>query len=318
MASPRQIKVLYHAFRPTGTEPALPFFHEIDADTLATQLAALGRLAEGLAGRAEVRVEIDDGYRSVFSIGVPLIVAAGLPATVNLSGAMLAGEGLWRDFVRCLIRDGMVADFCHHWRMVSGQVLPEEPRGFYRATKSPRFYSPRLRKEIMSFLEANNPESAAFCRRLAAAPTDLIDHPLVTYGNHGHGHHVMAALSRGDQHDDVAKNAALMDIWLSGMTQGRRSPVFALPFGRDEDANGDTFAILRELGYEGLSYSRGRIDLGRPGPPFFITDRWMAPPEYSRFAEALPRLRRRSAMRIAKGLLRKLLGSLPLLARTRH
>ena len=317
MAALRQIRVLYHAFRPAGTEPSLPFFHEIDDATFAAQLSALRRLADSLAGRAEVRVEIDDGYRSVFAIGVPLTIAAGLPVTVNLSGAMLAGEGLWRDFVRCLVREGLVTEFRRHWRETTGQTLPEEPRGFYRATKSPRSYSPLLRQEIISFLETKSPGSTAFCRGLAADPADLVDHPLVTYGNHGYGHHVMAALTRSEQRDDIARNAALMDGWLAGMTRSRCSAIFALPFGRDGDANSDTFAVLRELDFRGLSYSRGRVDLGRPGRPFLVTDRWMAPPELTSFTRALPHLRRRTAMRIAKGLLAKLRGSLAFRAKAR-
>lgn len=259
-------------------------------------------------GQPSLSVSIDDGYRSIFEIGIPLLLEAGIPVTVNLTGSMLAGEGLWRDFVRVLMKNRLTAEFAARWRERSGQNLPADPEKFYRATKNPELYSAALQDEIRAFTRSRCPEDFAICIDLCATPKDLIFHPLVTYGNHGYAHHVMSALEGREQQDDIKRNAALLNQWISS---DKQSPIFALPFGGGNDANRDTMDALKNLGYGGIAYSRGRINLRRAKPGFCHVERWMAPSKLEVFTHDLGRLKIKTCYRVAKDLFRALSGRKP-------
>jgi peptidoglycan/xylan/chitin deacetylase (PgdA/CDA1 family) len=297
--------VLYHSFRRSSSGPVLPCLHDVDEITARKQFLLLRRKFPQGVGKFALSVSIDDGYRSVFEIGIPLLIEAGIPVTVNLTGSMLAGEGLWRDFVRVLIKNRLTAEFSARWRERSGQNLPDDPERFYRATKNPELYSTALQDEIRNFTRLRCPEDFAVCIDLCATPKHVVFHPLVTYGNHGYAHHVMSALDGGEQRNDIERNAALMNQWIP---LEKQSPIFALPFGGGRDATRDTIDVLKDLGYGGIAYSRGRINLGKPKPGFCRVERWMAPTELGKFTRDLGRLKRKTYYRIAKDLVRGLSG----------
>ncbi|MEQ1525114.1 MAG: polysaccharide deacetylase family protein, partial [Aestuariivirga sp.] len=135
------------------------------------------------------------------------------------------------------------------------------------------------------------------------SPENLIIHPLVTYGNHGYGHHVMSALSAAQQQMDIERNAALLKRWIP---PDRLSPRFALPFGRSGDANSNTLSVLKNLGYSGIAFSRGRTNLSKPGAGFDQVERWVAPVTFKEFERGLGRLKFTTHYRIAKDLVRSL------------
>ena len=297
--------VLYHSFRRHGSASSLPWLHDVEEVTANSQFSLLRQKFPQGARHSTLSVSIDDGYRSVFEIGIPLLLKAGIPVTVNLTGSMLEGEGLWRDFVRVLMKNRLTGEFSALWRQRSGQRLPDDPNSFYRATKTPKFYSAALQDEIRAFTRSRCPEDFALCLGLCAVPENLIFHPLVTYGNHGYAHHVMSALSETEQREDIESNAALLNQWIPA---NKLSPIFALPFGRSNDANHDTINVLKDLGYGGIAYSRGRINLRKPRPGFRHVERWMAPSKLEKFARDLNRLKIKTYYRVAKDLIRGLSG----------
>ncbi len=225
--------------------------------------------------------------------------------TVNLTGSMLAGEGLWRDFVRVLMKNRLTAEFAVRWRERSGQSLPDDPERFYRATKNPEHYSAALQNEIRDFTRLCCPEDFAICIGLCATPKDLVFHPLVTYGNHGYAHHVMSALGEREQRNDIERNSALLNQWIPF---DKQSSIFALPFGGGSDANSDTIDVLKNLGYGGIAYSRGRVNLRRARPGFCHLERWMAPSKLEKFMRDLGRLKMKTYYRVAKDHFRALSG----------
>ena len=297
--------VLYHSFRRHGSASSLPWLHDVEEVTANSQFSLLRQKFPHGARRSTLSVSIDDGYRSVFEIGIPLLLDAGIPVTVNLTGSMLEGEGLWRDFVRVLMKNRLTSEFSALWRQRSGQHLPDDPYSFYRATKTPKFYSATLQDEIRAFTRLHCPEDFALCLGLCAVPENLVFHPLVTYGNHGYAHHVMSALSEAEQRKDIERNAKLLNKWIPA---NKLSPIFALPFGRGDDANHDTIDVLKNLGYGGIAYSRGRINLRQARPGFCCVERWMAPTNLEKFTHDLGRLKINTYYRVAKDLVRGLSG----------
>ncbi|MCZ4280894.1 polysaccharide deacetylase family protein [Kiloniella laminariae] len=227
-----------------------------------------------LAGKAAIT--FDDAYSSIFSNALPWLIDEGIPSCVYVNSALIEGRGFWRDKIRYLINCGLVADFldfCQSEPEIAA-ILPEQ---FYRASKKPELNSSLVDLALNRFFAAR-PSTKAFNLLLKAIASrkELLDHPLVSYGNHSHSHYVLSSLSEGQQHDEIL----LCRDWLevSGLNL---SESFAAPFGGGRDINSSTERIVREQGYRSLLMSRKAVNRGmvpsREANGLRILERYMAP-----------------------------------------
>ena len=227
-------------------------------------------------------ITFDDGYRSVFDFALPILRARGLSATVFVNAGTLHGAPLWRDKVRFLINNGLVYDFLV-WR---GERWPDAPRldeaTFYRKTKTAAINSRWIDQQIDAFFEWRGlgGEIRGLARQIVAR-TELVDHPLVSYGNHTYSHFVLSSLAPAEQAREIRANEAelkRLSLPLSG--------IFALPFGGLEDFNSETVKILLHDGYAGVVLSRHRLNAAKRRDAYYA-ERWMPPDDMTLFHRRL-------------------------------
>jgi peptidoglycan/xylan/chitin deacetylase (PgdA/CDA1 family) len=168
-----------------------------------------------------VLVTFDDGYRSVFTIGAPILAAANLPAVVfACSDPMERRHLLWFDDVAA--REGEAA--VEPWKARDyGSWLTACATG----TQAVADADPRA---VMTV-----PELQALSRQRG-----------IEIGAHTERHPILAHAAPAAQRAEIAGNRAALEAWT-----GRPVRAFAYPNGRPGvDYNGDTVTILRDLGFD--------------------------------------------------------------------
>jgi peptidoglycan/xylan/chitin deacetylase (PgdA/CDA1 family) len=169
----------------------------------------------------------DDGDASVAQHAEPCLRRRGLPATFFINSAYLDGRSTY-------------------WFPVlayAGSALPEAVRAAaqeLRHTADPaRYETVRLEVERAA---AAIPDLGS--RLVAPAWLSALDERQFALGAHGHEHERFGLMPPEWQRRDLRENVAR----LSAFPAFR--PVFAVPFGRAGDWNGQTLAAARELGLE--------------------------------------------------------------------
>lgn len=271
---------VYHAVYPESgpTNPLIADnIHNIAPEMLYEQLALLrktttvlpldelaDRIRQGKAVQGMAAITFDDGYRSVLTYAVPVLEALDIPATFFLSTKLVQSGAFWRDKVRYIISQGLVADFLRF-------AVEQEPgfqrvraEHFYRDTKDPDIINSRLVETLLdTFLEQHGGDMNALSTGIYCHATDLTSQTYdgLTFGNHTHSHYVLSSISADEQYDDIALAASFlreMGLPCSGL--------FSIPFGGKRDFNQDTLAILHDLGYTGFVLSAGKSNVSASIP----------------------------------------------------
>lgn len=251
--------LLYHA---TYSSPPQGFdrgLHNVTPDEMEVQIRWLRRhydvvsvdqlLTEGRPGR--VAITFDDAYRSVFAEAVPRLLAMQVPLTIFISGASLQGRSFWRDKVRYIMSRDLTREFLDYLRGRPGEWRGFTPENFYAASKGAGIDMPTLDGYLGDFLAHAGIPTETLSLWVGDAE-ELIRDPLITYGNHGTNHYILAALTDEEQERDIHTTHTL----LAGLDLPR-SRFFSIPFGGPRHVNATTFRILKHLGYRGLLYAQG-------------------------------------------------------------
>lgn len=236
----------------------------------------------------KVAITFDDAYQSVFDEALPVIETLGVPATIYVNCASLTGKPFWRDKVRYLINQSLVADFVEHHRDFA-RTHQLTASNFYRVTKTPHVNSAEFDSIIDEYLAQKElrPDTMQYC---VSDQGMLRDHSLVTYGNHTLHHYVLSSLNFEQQEHEIGENhRRLTQLPL------KVSKIFSVPFGGDTDLNETTLHVLNKLGYRGFLYSRGAMNFGRVrhkqnfmGIPY--RERYMVRPSFPGFQRQILRL----------------------------
>ena len=275
--------ILYHSIAdrlPAGWEGRI---HNVSPAAFRDQVRWLKRryrvvdLGSWLdAGRPRGRAVItfDDAYRSVFEEALPVLRREGVPATVFINGGLVQKGRFWRDQVRRLVAEGRVESFLAWLRRKDGaeRRLPDAAR-FYRATKDPSVDSAWIARRVEEYLGANERGAGAGTAGLLARADELVDDPLVAYGNHTWSHYVLSSLDPAEQEQEIAGNLR----WMASVTP-RPLEVLAFPFGGSADVNPDSLRIARSTGHRAVLYSRDRLNFrARRRDGLAVVERLMAP-----------------------------------------
>ncbi len=197
-------------------------------------------LRAGRLDRTSVAVTFDDGYRVTVEHGLPILIGHDIPCTFFVNGLFLDGRECWIDDVASLETAGRTD--------VLKDIFGPCPCGSYT-----RY----LRREASGEVVARR---TLLVQRTNGAPGRHLDeacldelsrNPLVEIGNHSLDHPRLSLLDRDEQRRQVLANEAI----LSRRSHYRR--LFALPFGRPEDWNLDTVAVVADSGHEFVSACGG-------------------------------------------------------------
>ena len=251
--------LLYHATFETVPAEISPRLDNVAPAVLHEHLAALRReftfvavdeLAQASHRAGLAAVTFDDGYRSVVEQALPVLADLQIPATIYINSRTFDGKPGWRDKVRYLIENDFVEAFENE---MHGIQNPND-KSFYRYSKDFCNDSRCVEAEIDRFLDRHGIESGAYHYQFDAADW-IVEHPLLSYGNHSHSHYVLASLTPEQQYDEIDRPRR----WLTEHGVGSISELFSVPFGDVDDFNETTVRIVTELGYRGMLLSRARL-----------------------------------------------------------
>lgn len=191
-----------------------------------------------------VLITFDDGYRSVFTIGAPILAAHGLPAVVfACSGPMEQGRLLWFDDVAA--RDGEAA------------VEPWKARPYDEWLASCA--------QSTSTLGDDDPRALMTPGEVEA----LSRQRGIEIGGHTARHAILAHATPAEQRVEIAENCTVLERWTD-----RPVRAFAYPNGRPQlDYNETTMALLGELGFD-FAFTT-RPSFANPDEPRFERSRFL-------------------------------------------
>jgi peptidoglycan/xylan/chitin deacetylase (PgdA/CDA1 family) len=212
--------------------------------------AAVDYLANGAkqvkARRPPAVITFDDGYAGNFSCALPILKELQLPFTVYVSTAMIAGGGrFWHDRIICALlvagRGKLSIPTSAGTLEYSGSARLDARRwaGIERILTLLKNLPPEERQSIADRL-GNDQQIPALRMMTPAELHALSADPLVTIGNHTHGHELL------DQHDPdsamqtIQKAQTLLEEWT-----GKRPAHFAYPNGSYVS---ETTALVERLG----------------------------------------------------------------------
>jgi len=196
-------------------------------------------------------VTIDDGYKNVLDESLKLFEILEIPITIFINSSTFLGKIFWRDKVRYLIKKKLVKKFIENSKLFNDDHCEK----FYSISKNPKFNSKEVEKELDEFFLRENlyvNSSHNFC---FDDTKYLINHPLVTYGNHSANHYVMSSLNKDQQFKDVLECKNFLKKF-----NINKSNIFCIPFGGKESFNEDTMSILEELGYKATLLSEDKLN----------------------------------------------------------
>lgn len=266
--------LLYHYVSAHAPEGLGRMLHTTHPSLLARHLKELGRerefvplstllAADNRAGLAAVT--FDDGYWCVLDEALPVLESFNIPATVFLNPAVVSGYWNWRDKIRYVVGHGFAQDFL--------AVFPTggTAERLYRDSKHPSVSSAAVDRALDGFLGETVPD--VYGGWPYAEWSELpVDHPLLTYGNHGYRHYVLSSLSPAGQRAEVFQ--AGHELAAAGLPLVE--DVLAVPFGGNGDLNRETIRVAATAGYRYLLMSRQHLDTQPAGRrPARLVDRVM-------------------------------------------
>lgn len=261
--------LLYHAVNENTACQQGAKLHNVTPDVLYKQLSwikqnfdvvDLDSLTEIQDREGKCCITFDDAYKCVFTNALPVLENLNLPASVFIIGSTLTGKIFWRDKIRILYGAGLAQEFVD-WAGSFCRSYDLDATNFYKKSKNAGINSAELDRLLSTFLEGRPETGAGDWNRCVDKVCQLIDHPLLTLGNHTENHYVLASLSRADQLGEIRRNAQ----FLKSLNR-RTTRVFSVPFGGIDSLVADTCAILADEGYAALLLSRARLNEVIEGP----------------------------------------------------
>ena len=194
---------------------------------------------------------IDDGYKNVLEESLKIFEILDIPITIFINSSTFLGKIFWRDKVRYLIKRKLVNKFIQNSQIFNNYHYEK----FYLISKNPKFNSKEVEKELDKFFLKENLQVNSSHNFCFDDTKYLINHPLVSYGNHSANHNVMSSLSKDQQFKDILECKNFLkkfDI--------NKSNIFCIPFGGKDSFNEDTMSILEELGYKATLLSENKLN----------------------------------------------------------
>ncbi len=194
---------------------------------------------------------VDDGYKNVINEALGVFEKLEIPITIFINSSTFKGKVFWRDKVRYLIQHKMIDKFIKSSKLFNENDI----NNFYYISKNPKFNSKQVEKEIDDFISNENLKVSSSHNFCFDSEKYLINHPLVTYGNHSANHYVLSSLNKEEQYQDILECKNFL-----GRFDINRSNIFCLPFGGVNTFNEDTISVLNNLNYKTLLLTENKLN----------------------------------------------------------
>ncbi|MDC0521698.1 polysaccharide deacetylase family protein [Candidatus Pelagibacter sp.] len=250
--------ILYHSL---GSNPNFnKNIDHVNLQTLENQLRAVQeywnfvKIDEYIKAKNKKRLAcltIDDGYKNVLEESLEIFEKLEIPITIFVNSSTFRGKIFWRDKVRYLIEKRLVNQFIEESLIFNKKHLDI----FYSISKNPKFNSIEVEKEIDKFFLKKNLDTNFGDSNCFDDKKYLINHPLISYGNHSANHYVMSSLNKDQQLNEILECKNFLDEF-----HVNKSNVFCIPFGGKDSFNEQTISILNKLNYKYILLSENKLN----------------------------------------------------------
>jgi len=274
--------LVYHATFRTVPDDLGSKLHNVIPDELRLQLrwllkrfriVSVDQYFESRSVRNRLCITFDDAYRCVMTEALPILIEMGVPCTVFVNGCTLEGKVFWRDKVRYILARGLQGEFLDYLQGAWGETAGMTQENLYRASKSPTVNSSRLEEVLDGFLGSSQPAGAGPKQHCVVARNEFVEHPLVTYGNHSHGHYVLSSLSTEEIVSEVVRTRDQLSRLGLPVTD-----VLALPFGGLESTTPEVFRALNLAGVRRVLSTTKRLNFRKSRTEGVeVVSRYLAP-----------------------------------------
>ncbi len=264
---PIPLRVISNKFNPVFLFHSLGiktnFYKNIDhvnIKTLETQLkdiqknwkfVSIDEYASAKSKKGLTSLTIDDGYKNVIDESLKVFENLKIPITIFINSSTFSGKIFWRDKVRYLIENKLIEKF-----LISSNLFNyENIKNFYYTSKDPKFNSIEVEREIDQFFSNENINISMNNNLCFDDKKYLIDHSLVSYGNHSANHYVLSSLKKEEQKKEIIDCQNFINKF-----KINKSNIFCIPFGGSNTYNDETLSVLKELNYKTILVSQNRLD----------------------------------------------------------
>ncbi len=194
---------------------------------------------------------IDDGYKNIIDESLEVFKSLDIPITIFINSSTLNGKIFWRDKVRYLIENKLVAKYVNFSNLFEKKHIHK----FYLISKDQKFNSIEVEKDIDLFFSKESIILTNSDKLCFDSKRYFIKNNLVTYGNHTANHYMLSSLNKQEQYDEILKCKDFIDE-----LDVNKSEVFSIPFGGDNSFNKDTLLCLDDLNYKKVLKSTNNLD----------------------------------------------------------
>ena len=287
--------ILYHSTFSNIPSDIKDGLHNINPEVLFKQITwykknfdivMVDELFDNSITKGKMSITFDDGYQSVLDEAIPILKELNVPCTIFFNGCSLTGSIFWRDKVRYIINQNLIADFLNYHKD-EDKINSLNRDNFYKQTKSPKVNSKLIDRLCDDFIE-NYHKELILNNYCIPSQNKFINDSLVSYGSHSYSHYVLSSLTDKEQEIEISKNHKLLENCVN------RSNIFSIPFGGPKDFNTKTIELIKKYGYKGVLFSQDKINLFSNKKDTFGLERFMAPVSYGDLHKFLPKVLFRS------------------------
>jgi len=255
--------LLYHSVAGSVPDALQRTLHNVTPQVFESHLeqlspifnfVSLNEFAQASNKQGLATITFDDGYKNVFENALPILESFDYPFTLFLNTITFKRHLNWRDKVRYIIHHDLVDEFKNSYKFCFKQGR------FYRYSKNVKNNSAQLDRVLDEFLIDREIEIYSDYPYLMSQDL-VLDHKLISYGNHSHNHYVLASLDDDEQIFEIGEANRLLKAKLDDNV----SRSFSAPFGGSNDVNLFTKTLLKNTGYQDILMSRQRLQPNRSG-----------------------------------------------------
>lgn len=216
---------------------------------------AIARLrADRLPPRAAA-ITFDDGYADNFTIALPILRQAGLPATFFIATGYLDGGRMWNDTVVEVVRgaEGPELDLMHFkLGRYSVRTLQERRRSLAQLLDELKYLDPAARSGVVAEIGAHAAIQTPLDLMLTSEQVHALAAAGMTIGAHTVRHPILSRIPENEARAEMGESKEQLEV----ITGGKVS-LFAYPNGKPGTDYTDTHVRLaRETGFD-AAFSTG-------------------------------------------------------------